>query len=174
MEIEDWTLEEFARHAREYWPQECEDHELPTKGCMPAVKDWLKATGIGIPGFLDRLKTADGDRSMALYWCADRGWLPGYQAVTLIKSAPGDRAMALYYCAVRGWIPRPEVVELIKSAPGDRAWALYQCAAQGWIPGQEAVELIKSAPGDRVWALYYCEDQGWITKAEVKTYLETQ
>jgi hypothetical protein len=144
MEIKDWTLKEFRRHAREYWPQACKDHKLPTRGCMPAVKDWLEATGIGIPGFLAKLKTADG-----------------------------NRAWALYDCAAQGWIPRDEAVELIKSAPGNRAWALYQCAAQSWIPGQEAVELIKSAPGDRVWALYYCEDQGWITKAEVKTYLET-
>jgi hypothetical protein len=173
MKIKDWTLEEFARHAREYWPQACKAHALPTKGCMPAVERWLKATGIGIPGFLDRLKTADGDRAQALYWCSVRGWLPGDQAVELITTAPGDQAWILYLCANRGWIPRAEAVELIKTAPGDRAMALFRCAYQGWLPGNQAVELIKTAPGDRAWALRLCADRGWITKAEVKTYLET-
>jgi len=121
MEIRAWTLEEFARHAREYWPQACKDHELPTHGCMSAVERWLKATGIGITAFIDKVKTATGDRAWALYWCAARGWIPRDEVVGLIKTAPGDQAMALYLCAVRGWIPRAEAVELIKSAPGNQA-----------------------------------------------------
>jgi hypothetical protein len=138
MKIKAWTLEEFARHAKKYRPKAYKSHPLPTEGCMPAVKDWLEATGIGIPGFLAKLKTADGDRSMALYRCAVRGWIPRDEAVELIKSAPGDRSMVLYECAALGWIPRAEAVQLIKSAPGDRAWALYQCAYQGWMfPGQK-------------------------------------
>jgi hypothetical protein len=144
MLIKAWTLREFARHALEYWPQACKDHELPIHGCMPAVKDWLAATGIGIPAFIDKVKTAAGDRAWALYYCAEWGWLPRAEAVALIKSAPGNRALALYYCA-----------------------------ALGWIPVDEAVQLIKSAPGDRALALHWCANQGWITKAEIKTYLET-
>jgi hypothetical protein len=174
MLIKNWSLKEFARHALVYWPQECKDHELPTRGCMPAVKAWLEDTGIGIPGFLAKLKTADGDQALALYRCAAQGWIPGDQAVELIKTAPGDRALALYECAYRGWIPRAEAVELIKTAPGDRALALYACANRGWIPKAEAVELIKSAPGNRAMALDECANSGWITKAEVETYLETQ
>jgi hypothetical protein len=145
MLIKDWTLKEFRRHAREYWPQACKAHKLPTKGCMPAVKAWLEATGIGIPGFVDKVKTATGDRAWALYQCADHGW-----------------------------IPRAEAVEMIKTADGDRAWALYECADHGWVPRSKAVELIKSAPGDRAMALYECADRGWITYEEVKTYLETR
>jgi hypothetical protein len=145
MRIKDWSLKEFARHARKYWPQACKDHALPTHGCMPAVARWLKATGIGSSGFVDKVKTATG-----------------------------DRALALYRCAVRGWIPRAEAVELIKTAPGDRARALYECADQGWIPRAEAVQLIKTAPGNRASVLQWCADRGWITKAEIKTYLETR
>jgi hypothetical protein len=145
MEIEDWTLKEFRRHAKKYWPKACEDHELPIHGCMPAVKDWLAATGIGIPAFIDKVKTA-----------------------------AGDRAWALYYCAEWGWIPRAEAVQLIKSAPGNQAMALYYCAASGWIPRAEAVPLIKTAPGNRECVLQWCADQGWITKAEAQTYLEAQ
>jgi hypothetical protein len=145
MRIKNWSLKEFARHARKYWPQACKEHKLPTEGCMPAVEDWLKATGIGIPGFLAKLKTADGDRAMVLFWCA-----------------------------YHGWIPRAEAVELIKTAPGNQAWALYYCADCCWLPSDQAVELIKSAPGDRASVLQWCADQGWITKAEVENYLETQ
>jgi hypothetical protein len=174
MEIEDWTLEEFARHAREYWPQACKAHPLPTEGCMPAVEDWLEATGIGIPGFLVKLKTADGYRSMALYRCAHQGWIPRDEAVELIKSAPGNQAMALYYCAARSWVARAEAVELIKTALGNRALALYECAVRGWLPRAEAVELIKSAPGDRAWVLRLCVYQNWLTYEEVETYLEAQ
>jgi hypothetical protein len=174
MRIKNWSLKEFARHALVYWPQACKDHKLPTRGCMPAVKAWLEATGIGIPGFVDKVKTATGNRAMALYWCATLGWIPRAEAVELIKTAPGNQPWALYRCAILGWIPGDQAVELIKTADGNRAWALYRCAYQNWIPGQEAVELIKSAPGDRAWALYRCADRGWITKAEVKTYLETR
>jgi hypothetical protein len=156
MKIKAWSLKEFARHARKYWPQACKDHELPTSGCIQAVEQWLKATGIGITAFIDKVKTATGDRALALYRCAVRGWIPSDEVVGLIKTAPGDRAMALYYCAVRGWIPRTEAVALIKSAPGDRALALYECADRGWIPMAEAVQLIKSAPGGRALALYRC------------------
>jgi len=127
MRIKNWSLKEFARHALVYWPQACKAHKLPTEGCMPAVKDWLKATGIGIPGFMAKLKTADGNRSMALYECAEQGWIPRDQAVELIKSAPGDQAWALYCCAIQGWIPEDQAVRLIKTAPGDRAQALYWC-----------------------------------------------
>jgi hypothetical protein len=109
MKIKAWTLEEFARHAKKYRPKAYKSHPLPTEGCMPAVKDWLEATGIGIPGFLAKLKTADGDRSMALYRCAVRGWIPRDEAVELIKTAPGDRAWALRLCADRGWITKAEV-----------------------------------------------------------------
>jgi hypothetical protein len=173
MEIKDWTLEEFARHAKKYWPKACKSHPLPTEGCMPAVKAWLEATGIGIPGFLAKLKTADGDRALPLYCCAVQSWIPWDQAVELIKSAPGNQAMALYYCAARSWVSRAEAVALIKTALGNRALALYECADRGWIPRSEAVQLIKSAPGDRASVLLLCVYQGWITKAEVKTYLET-
>jgi len=128
MLIKGWTLEEFARHAKKYWPKDCKAHPLPTEGCMPAVRDWLEATGIGILGFMAKLKTADGNRAWALYQCAYRSWLPGNQAVELIKTAPGDRAMALWN----------QAVELIKTAPGDRAWALRLCADRGWITKAEA------------------------------------
>jgi hypothetical protein len=138
MKIKAWTLEEFARHAKKYWPKACKAHPLPTEGCMPAVRSWLEATGIGIPGFLAKLKTADGDRAWALYQCAYQSWLPRDQAVELIKTAPGDRAMALFWCAYQGWIPRAEAVELIKTAPGNQAWALYECAARCWLPTEEA------------------------------------
>jgi hypothetical protein len=156
MEIKTWTLEEFARHAREYWPQACKAHELPTHGCMPAVERWLKATGIGSSGFVGKVKTATGDRALALYRCAVLGWIPSDEVVPLIKSSPGNRAMVLYECAYQNWIPRTEAVALIKSAPGDRALALYECADRGWIPMAEAVQLIKSAPGGRALALYRC------------------
>jgi hypothetical protein len=109
MEIKTWTLEEFARHAREYWPQACKAHELPTHGCMPAVERWLKATGIGSSGFVGKVKTATGNRAWALYQCAYQGWIPRAKAVELIKSAPGNQAMALYECANSGWIPYEEV-----------------------------------------------------------------
>jgi hypothetical protein len=144
MKIEAWTLKEFSKHAREYWPQACKTHELPTSGCMPAVKAWLEAAGIGIPGFMARLKTADGDRAWALYECAAQGWLPGEQAINLIKTAPGDRALALYYCAVCGWIPSAEALPLIKSAPGDRAVVLYHCADQGWISYKEVETYLET------------------------------
>jgi len=42
MLIKTWTLKEFARHAKKYWPRECEDHELPTHGCIQAVERWLE------------------------------------------------------------------------------------------------------------------------------------
>jgi hypothetical protein len=144
MEIKDWTLREFARHALAYWPQECKAHKLPTSGCMPAVERWLESTGIGIPGFVDKVKTATGDRAWALYRCADHGWIPRAEAVELIKSAPGDRALALYRCAYQNWIPRAEAVELIKTAPGDRAQALYWCAASGWITYEEVKTYLET------------------------------
>jgi len=58
----------------------------------------------------------------------NRRGLPWEDVVELIKTAPGERALALYKCAYQGLIPWEEAIELIKSAPGDRAGALYWCA----------------------------------------------
>jgi hypothetical protein len=115
MKIKNWTLEEFARHAKKYWPKACKAHPLPTEGCMPAVEQWLKDTGIGIPGFIDKVKTATGKRAWALYECAAQGWVPGQEAVELIKSAPGNQDQALYWCAHRSWITYKKVENYLKT-----------------------------------------------------------
>jgi hypothetical protein len=69
----------------------------------------LEATRIGIPGFLAKLKTADGNQAWVLYLYAANGWLSEDTAVALIKTVPGDRAMELYRCAYQDWLTYEEV-----------------------------------------------------------------
>jgi hypothetical protein len=170
MEILKWDLAEFRRHARVYWPQECKKYRLPTKGCMPEVEKWLEKSGVGIPGFIDKVKTASGDRAWALYCCAFRNWIPRDEAIELVTTAPGDRAMAIHEMAIDGWISVDAAVDMIKTAPGDRAWALYHCTLNGFISKPDGIELIRSAPGSRQRVLRRCYAIGWITKAELEEY----
>jgi hypothetical protein len=154
MQIKTWSLKEFCRHARAYWPRACRQRKLPKEGHMLAARQWLDAT-VGIEAFLEKLKEASGDRASALAECAI--WNIGSPRLVaeLIKTAPGNRAMALWRCIDYRLLPEA-AVESIKEAPGNRAIALYLCAYRGVMPWDEALELIKSAPGDRYSAMYWC------------------
>jgi hypothetical protein len=146
MEIKDWTLKEFRRHAREYWPQACKAHALPTSGCIQAVERWLKTTGIGITAFIDKVKTATGDRSLALYQCAARGWIPRAEAVELIKSAPGNRAWVLRLCVYQDWLTYEEVETYLEAQYRSKPGHLKSLPDTPRSTGHESVKTMSCQP----------------------------
>ena len=101
--------------------------EIECKYSWQQFRKWMRRTHpeIEVPG--------DGCvQELLTLFRAHRGLKKELQAA--IRTAPGNRAVAIYCAARDGWWDKPDAVKAIRTAPGNRAEAICWAACDGWWP----------------------------------------